>query len=132
MIIVAQKGTNSTFFVCSSIEEWDNLIVSNVKNCKETYVFDPHSYRGRYPNKVKFIKSTPTARRFMGVRLEGAFIFINSVYIEVSKRFIKNMLPFKRSYYLIRVDLQDFIKLVKNKELELCCRRNMWRIKQYK
>lgn len=132
MIIAAQNYSDHAFFVYSSVEEWDNLIISNVKNCKETYVFDPHAHKEQYPKSVKLIKSVPTAKRFIGVRLTNSFIFINSIYVDVSKKFIKSMIPFRSSYYLIRIDLKDFTKLIKDREVDLCCRRNMWRIKQYK
>ena len=131
MIIIERRGFNYVFFVYSSSEEWDNLIVSNIKNCKNTYVFDPYSYRGRYPDSVKFIKSIPTTRRFMGVRLSDTFIFINSVNTEISRKFIDNMVPFRRTYYLIRIELRDLVKLVKKRELELCCRRSMKTIQKY-
>lgn len=129
------KYSDNTLFFYGSPEEWDNLIIKNFKNSKSTYVFDPFTYKGKYPEGINSIKSMPTALRFLGVRLDGAFIYLNSLNLKIARKFLYDMNCYRRfsnSYFIIRGDQRDLTHLLLNKCFNLCCRRNIDHLKLYK
>lgn len=132
--MVALRDVSSrkpVFYYWGSDPEWDILIYNSLKQGKDTYLWDRTANLLHYPPQLKIIKSQLTARRFLGINLRDAIIFVNAIPLYDVERALKIDWHGGR-YFIVRVDRRDLVQIILKGKVDLCCNRRAKYLRMFK
>ena len=126
------KSRKPVFYFWGSDEEWDKLIYGSLNKYKNVYLWDRTVSMWRYPPQVKIIKSQITAKRFFGMRLDPAVIFVNAIPIGDVLDANKVIDWHGGMYFIVRFGRIELLQLAATDRVDLCSRKYIKYIRMFK
>ena len=143
MVRIYFKGLDTTVsYFHGSTEEWIYLVNYHcVTQKKEIYVCDPYASPKFYHPKALVIHSTNTSRRFLGIRLNNVYVFVNDYNylkgknIRSGRESLDPILSrrVRDSKVIIRLaEVADLCDLLNSDKLEISSKRNISSYRLYR